>query len=173
MIVTLSKGVETGVFVGVLLSILLYLYKTSRPHITVVGQITGTGHFRNVKRHLVETHPNIVTLRVDESLYFANARFLEDHIYDSVAKDSSLRHVVLLCSAINAIDLSALESLEAINERLRSNDVKFRLSEVKGPVMDRLTRSHFFENLSRQVFLSQHQAMLTLSKDKGLLGLLR
>jgi SulP family sulfate permease len=159
---TLVVGVEAGISAGVLLSIVMYLYKTSRPHIAEVGQIAGTEHFRNVKRYDVITYPHISTLRVDESLYFANARFLEDYIYDLVASDSKLRHVVLLCSAVNVIDMSALESLEAINERLKSTGVKFHLSEIKGPVMDRLAKTLLIADLSGQVFLSQHQAIETL-----------
>jgi sulfate permease, SulP family len=70
-----------------------------------------------------------------------------------------VEHVILMCSAINDIDMSALESLETINERLRASDVKFHLSEVKGPVMDQLKRSDFLEHLSGKVFLSQHDAI--------------
>ena len=115
-----------------------------------------------MKRYDVITYPHILTLRVDESLYFANARFLEDYIYDLVAKNSQLQHVVLLCSAVNVIDMSALESLESINERLKSTRVKFHLSEIKGPVMDQLAKTHLITALSGQVFLSQHQAIENL-----------
>ncbi|MBL4751288.1 MAG: sulfate permease [Amylibacter sp.] len=159
ILITLLLGVELGVTTGVALSILIHLYKSSRPHIAVVGRIEGTEHFRNVNRHHVETNPEILTLRVDESLYFANARFLEDTVYDMVAKCPKLRHVILLCSAVNEIDYSALESLEAINERLAASDVKLHLSEVKGPVMDSLETGHFLKNMSGQVFLSQHLAI--------------
>ncbi|MCL4153893.1 UNVERIFIED_CONTAM: hypothetical protein GTU68_014228, partial [Idotea baltica] len=138
ILMTLMFGVEAGVSVGVGLSILLHLYKSSKPHVAEVGQVPGTEHFRNVLRHNVITDPTILTLRVDGSLYFANARFLEDTVQNRVAKDKAIDHVILQCSAINEIDLSALESLEAINERLREMDVQFHLSEVKGPVMDHL-----------------------------------
>ena len=112
-------------------------------------------------RHSVATSPRVLSVRVDESLYFANARFLEDRIYDMVATRPQLEHVVLMCSAINMIDASALESLEAISDRLRVRG-SFHLSEVKGPVMDALERSDFFEHLTGRVFLSQHAAMLAL-----------
>ncbi len=161
--ITLALGVELGVSSGVAISILLYLFKTSRPHVAEVGRIAGTEHFRNIHRHKVETDPRIVTLRIDESLYFANARFLEDHILDRVTRDKAVRHVILQCSAVNEIDMSALESLEAINERLREMGVKLHLSEVKGPVMDRLKRSHLLDELSGKVFLSQHGAVMALS----------
>lgn len=115
---TLGFGVETGVTAGVVLSLALFLYRTSRPHTAVVGQVAGTEHFRNINRHSVITCPSVVTLRVDESLYFANARYLEDRVYALVAENPGLKHFVLMCPAVNDIDISALESLEAINQRL-------------------------------------------------------
>ncbi len=160
--VTLGFGVEFGVTAGLLLSILIHLYKTSRPHFAIVGQVPGSEHFRNVLRHDVITDPAVLGIRVDESLFFANARFLEDTIYDEARKMHELKHVVLLCSAVNSIDMSALESLEAINLRLNDIGVKLHLSEVKGPVMDRLKRCDFLEHLTGDVFLSQHQAMAAL-----------
>jgi len=164
ILVTLGFGVEYGVSVGVALSILLHLYKTSKPHIAEVGQVPGTEHYRNILRHDVITAPNVVSLRVDESLYFANARYLEDQIQYRVAEDPDIRHVILHCAAINEIDLSALESLEAINENLKEMSVKLHLSEVKGPVMDRLHAQHFLTSLTGDVFLSQHEAFRTLKK---------
>jgi SulP family sulfate permease len=165
IVLTLTMGVEAGVSAGVGLSILLHLYRSSRPHIAEVGQIPGTEHFRNILRHKVLTDPAVVSLRVDESLYFANARFLEDKIHNRVAGDPRIRHVILQCTAINEIDFSALESLERINERLAEMDVKLHLSEVKGPVMDRLENQHFLHQLTGQIFLSQFEAAQTLKSQ--------
>ncbi|QYK42911.1 MAG: sulfate permease [Paracoccaceae bacterium] len=162
MALVLTVGVEAGISAGVALSILLFLWRTSRPHTAVVGRVPGTEHFRNIKRHAVETDPAILTIRVDESLYFANARFLEDMIYDAAAARPEVRHVVLMCPAVNLIDASALESLEAIAHRLQSAGIGFHLSEVKGPVMDTLRRSDFFSHFKGQVFLTQHRAMQAL-----------
>jgi SulP family sulfate permease len=170
ILITLGFGVELGVTAGVAVSILIHLYKTSRPHMAVVGQVPGTEHYRNVLRHDVITEANILTVRVDESLYFANARYLEDRLYDMVAGCRNLEHVVLMCPAVNEIDMSALESLEAINARLSAMGVKFHLSEVKGPVMDRLKRTHFLDQLTGQVFLSQHQAICALKTKKPVLN---
>lgn len=167
ILLTLAAGVEVGVSAGVVLSIALYLYKTSRPHIAEVGLIPGAQHFRNIKRYDVLTHPEVVTLRVDESLYFANARYLEDYILNRVAGDEDLKHVVLMCSAVNEVDMSALESLEAINQRLESMGIKLHLSKVKGPVMDRLKRAHFLEELTGNVYLSQYEAMMDLGPVVG------
>ncbi|WP_246054991.1 SulP family inorganic anion transporter [Paracoccus gahaiensis] len=158
ILLTLLLGVEAGVSTGVILSIALHLYKSSRPHVAEVGLVPGTQHFRNILRHDVQTDPAIVTLRIDESLYFANARFLEDYIADRVTPDCDIRHVVLMCSAISDIDLSALESLEAIAHRLDTMGVTLHLSEVKGPVMDRLRCCDFLDHLTGRVFLSQYDA---------------
>lgn len=165
ILVVLAVGVEAGIVAGVGLSIVLYLWRTSRPHIAVVGQVPGTEHFRNIERHAVLTSPHVLSVRVDESLYFANARYLEDRLYDEIARRSEIRHVVLMCPAVNYIDASALDSLEVINERLHQAGVLFHLTEVKGPVLDRLQRSHFLDHLSGRVFLSQHQAMAALDPD--------
>lgn len=165
IVVVLTVGVEAGLLAGVTLSILLYLWRTSRPHIAIVGQVPGTEHFRNIERHSVVTSPTVLSVRVDESLYFADARYLEDRLYDEVARRPQIRHLVLVCSAVNYIDASALDSLELIVERLRQAGVTFHLSEVKGPVLDRLRRSQFLEHLTGQVFLSQHQAMATLDPE--------
>jgi SulP family sulfate permease len=168
MSITLLMGVELGVTAGVAVSILIHLYKTSRPHMAIVGQVPNTEHYRNVLRHHVITDPKILTIRIDESLYFANTRFLEDRIYYEVAKQPEVQHVVLMCSAVNTIDVSALESLEAINERLKAGGVTFHFSEVKGPVMDQLSATGFLDVLSGEVFLSQHYAQTTLRVGSGL-----
>jgi SulP family sulfate permease len=165
LLATLTVGVETGLVVGVGVSLALYLFRTSRPHIAEVGLVAGTEHFRNVQRHAVVVSPKLLSLRVDESLYFANSRALEDRVNDAVASHPGLEHVVLQCSAINDIDASALESLEAIDQRLREAGIRLHLSEVKGPVMDRLQHTHFLHGLSGQVFLSHYQAVHELAPD--------
>src|SRR5690606_26663635 len=168
ILVTLGVGVEQGITAGVALSLGLHLWRTSRPHSAIVGQVPGTEHYRNIDRHEVVTHPEILSLRVDESLYFANARFLEDRIAALVAERPGLRHVVLMCPAVNDIDASALESLQEINRRLEDADIRFHLSVAKGPVMDRLQRSDFLNQLTGQVFLSQHAADCALRAEPGL-----
>jgi SulP family sulfate permease len=162
ILLTLVAGVEAGIVTGVTLSLVLFLARSARPHYAVVGQVPGTEHFRNVKRHAVVTSPEVLGVRVDESLYFANARWLEDTLYDAAVVDPALRHVVLMCSAVNQIDASALESLESLCHRLRDAGVALHLSEVKGPVMDRLKRSDFLDHLTGEVFLSHHAAMRKL-----------
>jgi SulP family sulfate permease len=163
---TLLLGVELGVLAGILASIALHLYKTTRPHIAVVGAVAGTEHFRNVRRYNVITHPTLLSLRVDESLYFANASYLEDYVYRFVAENDQLQHVILQCTAVNEIDMSALEALEAINHRLREQGLSLHLSEVKGPVMDALEKTEFLKHLSGRVFLTHHQAVNSLKPEE-------
>ena len=167
IMVTLLIGVEPGVMAGVGLSLALFLWRASRPHAAIVGRVPETEHFRNVKRHKVFTDPRILTIRIDESLTYLNARWLEEYVLEQVAERPALRHVVLMCSAVNAIDASGLESLEAINHRLADGNISLHLSEVKGPVMDRLKRTHFLEDLSGRVFLSQDAAFAALAHDTG------
>lgn len=152
-------GVEAAITIGVGLSILLYLWRTSRPHIAIVGQVPGSEHYRNVLRPDVVTSPAVLAVRIDESLYFVNARYLEDHLLAQIAERPEVRHVVLVMSAVNFIDASALESLETLAGRLKDAGVALHLAEVKGPVMDRLAGSGFLEHLPGQVFLSTHEAM--------------
>jgi len=156
LVVTLIMGVETGVACGVFASLGLHLYKTSVPHMAVVGEVPGTEHYRNINRHKVITHSNILSLRIDESLYFANAGFIEDKVYELVDGNPDIQHVILMCTAVNEIDLSALEVLESINLRLKDSGITLHLSEVKGPVMDVLAHTEFMKHLSGQVFLSHH-----------------
>ena len=163
LLATLALGVETGLVVGVGRSRWCCTCgapagRTSPPW----AWCPGTEHFRNVLRHTVQVDPAVLGLRVDESLYFANARALEDCINDAVASQPALRQVVLQCSAINAIDASALESLEAIAHRLRDAGLQLHLSEVKGPVMDKLARTDFLQHLPGQVFLTHYQAWTAL-----------
>ena len=160
--VTLLVDLVSGLMAGVVASLLLHIWHSSRPHIATVGHVPGTEHYRNVLRHEVITHPELLGLRPDESLFFANARFLEDHVAAAVAAQPAVRHVVLQCNAINDIDASGLESLQTIDQRLREQGIALHLSEVKGPVMDRLQRSDWLQNMSGQVFLTHHQAIMAL-----------
>lgn len=167
IVITLLAGVELGVIAGVAVGLLLYLWRASRPHAAVVGRVPETEHFRNVERHSVFTVPHVLSIRIDESLTYLNARWLEEYVLERVADQPAVRHVILMCSAVNEIDASGLESLEAINHRLTDAGIGVHLSEVKGPVMDRLKRTDFVEELNGRVFLSQNRAFRELALDDG------
>ena len=165
LLATLLIGVESGLVIGVVVSLALFLFHASRPHIATVGLIPGTEHFRNVLRHDVLVSPKLVCLRVDASMFFANARAVEDRINAEVATRPELEHVLLQCSAVNDIDSSALESLEAIASRLKDSGISLHFSEIKGPVMDKLSTTHFLEHLNGQVFLTNFQAIQALTPN--------
>ncbi|MFK7732927.1 MAG: SulP family inorganic anion transporter [Pseudomonadales bacterium] len=158
IVLTLSSGVEVGVASGIAVSIALHLYRTSRPHIAEVGLVPGSEHFRNVRHYRVETLPHVLAVRMDESLFFANASYLEDWVSGKVFENDRIAHVVLMCSAINEIDYSAVETLEQMNEIFKSQGVQLHLSEVKGPVLTTLKRHEFLKHLSGRPFLSQFEA---------------
>ncbi len=165
--ITLVAGVEMGVIAGVSVGLLLYLWRASRPHAAIVGRVPETEHFRNVERHKVFTADHVLSIRIDEALTFLNARWLEEYVLEQVADRPKVRHVILMCSAVNEIDASGLESLEAINHRLDDAGIRLHLSEVKGPVMDRLARTAFPEELSGKVYLSQARAFAEALRDDG------
>ena len=162
---TLLIGVETGLVMGVMTSLALFLFRASRPHIATVGLVPGTEYFRNVQRHDVLTSPKLLCLRVDASIFFANVRGVEDRVNAEVATRPDLEHVVLQCSAVNDIDASALESLESIAARLRDAGIALHFSEIKGPVMDKLQRSDLLEYLYGRVFLTTYQAIQSLTPE--------
>ena len=167
LFLTLLVGVEIGIASGVLASILMHLYKTSQPHVAVIGRVAGTEHFRNVERHDVETFENILSIRIDESLYFANTRFLEELVFSLMAKKPKLEHVILMCTAVNAIDMSALQTLEKINRTLSEIGIKLHFSEVKGPIMDKLVKTTLFANLSGSNYLSHNLAVEDLKDNES------
>lgn len=167
--VVLFFGVELGILVGVVLSILFFLIRTSQPHVAELGRIDGTDHFRNVLRYDTQQLPHLLALRIDESLFFVNASYIESVIANKVAERSDITDLVLVCSGINYIDSSALETLEHISNGLSKAGITLHLAEVKGPVMDKLKHTAFMQQLAPgEVFLSTHAAFQALDKKRAL-----
>lgn len=159
----LIAGVEVGLLSGILLSIGLLLQRSSHPHMAIVGRVGESEHFRNIQRFDVKTNPCCLGVRVDENLYFTNTRYIEDNIMDMVAEQPQLQHLVLICSAINFIDASALETLEMLKDNLQESGVTLHLADVKGPVMDQLKQTSFLDQIAPgNVYLSTHEAMKDL-----------
>ncbi|MCB0060609.1 MAG: solute carrier family 26 protein [Caldilineaceae bacterium] len=162
-VTVLALGVEDGILVGAGLSLVLFIWRTSQPHIAVVGRIPGTEIYRNVRRHAVETWPEVIAMRIDESLYFANTNSLEAAILAELAEKPTAKYVILIGTAINVIDVSALEMLEALIRDLRANGVELHLAAIKGPVMDKLNAIGFVETIGvDHIHLSTHDAMMAL-----------
>ena len=160
----LALGVEAGVVIGVALSLGALIWRASRPHIAVLGRIPGSEHFRNVDRFSTDTAPGLLMLRIDAGLFFGNVEAVNERIEDELAARPGTRHLVLVLSAVNAIDTSALFGLAELNTSLRGRGVLLHLAEVKGPVMDRLKQSELLAALSGEVFLSAATAWQRLAQ---------
>jgi SulP family sulfate permease len=147
-------GVEEGILLGVVLSLAVLVWRSSHPHMAVVGRVPGTEHFRNVDRHQVETLPGLIALRIDESLYFANAQLLESRIESLVQTHTDTRCILLILSAVNQLDSTALGILTELEKSLASRNISLQFSEVKGPVLDRLRPTPLGERMKDRIFLS-------------------
>ena len=159
----LALGVEGGLMIGAGLSLLLFLYRTSRPHIAVVGQVGDSEHFRNVRRHEVRTWPDLLLMRIDETLYFANAPRVESELQAHIVEARQPKDVVLVMSGVAYVDTSGLDVLEGLEQALRQNGSRLHLAEVKGPVMDRLADTDLLAALGPQrVHLSAHRAIAAI-----------
>jgi SulP family sulfate permease len=138
------------------------LYRASTPHIAVVGRIVDTEHFRNVERHGVETLPGVLFLRIDESLFFGNLSAIELRVLSELTKQPDTHDVVLIMSAVNRIDLTALDALTELVQELQSRGIQLHMAEVKGPVQDRMLHTAVWAQLSGRVHLSVNAAFVAL-----------
>ena len=154
----LVAGVELGIGMGVVLSLAVLVWRSSRPHMAVVGRIAGTEHFRNIERHQVQTLAGLIALRVDESLFFANAAALEQKVSQLLFQCADTRSLLLILSAVNRIDTTALMMLDALERSLALKGVQLSLAEVKGPVMDRLEQTDLGRRLASRIYLSTNEA---------------
>jgi len=156
-------GAETGIVIGIGISLILYLRRTSKPHVVEIGRLGDSERLRSIERHQVETSPELLIVRIDENLYFANSQYLENYIYDRISPKSSVKHVIIVGSAINYIDFCGFESLERILEQLRGQGIQLHFAEFKGPVMDQLGKTNLLTQLQPgQIFMTASDALRTL-----------
>ena len=162
----LAFGVETGLVTGVCVSIMLFVRRSSRPKITVVGRLGDTSHFRNIERYTdAKTWPEIVAVRIDENLYFTNVNRVEDRLLRIAERHPEAKQILLVCSAINFIDVSGLEMLRRVRANLASVGITMHLSDVKGPVMDQLRSVDFEQELGNdRIHLTADMAMQRMDK---------
>lgn len=158
-------GFQAGIVMGIGLSLATLLFRASTPHIAVIGRIPGSEHFRNVERHQVETIPGVLMVRIDESLFFGNLSAVESRLQSELVLAPDTRHLVLIMSAVNRVDTTAMEVLGELNRSLLARDIHLHLAEVKGPVQDRAAASPFFRELSGRVYLSVNDAFNALAKE--------
>ena len=160
----LVLGIEAGIGLGIIITFISYLRKTSRPHIAVVGRIPETAHYRNIKRHSVETWQHLLLLRIDESITFANVSYIEDFISGELRRLANIKHIILILASVSDIDATALEALENLNHALQASGVTLHLSEAKGPVLDKLEKTDFIKQLKPgKVFFHTDDAVKELA----------
>ena len=159
----LLLGVQGGLLLGIGAAVVLFVHRSSRPHIAVVGRLGDSAHFRNVDRYATETLPHVAAVRVDENLYFANANQVEDRFLAIAERHDDARHLLLVCSAINFIDTTGLEMLRRLNHTLGERGVALHLSDVKGPVRDQLESTSLAGELSGNLYLTTDEAMRELA----------
>jgi SulP family sulfate permease len=162
----LLLGLELGIAAGILLSLITLLVRASTPHIAVIGRIVGTEHFRNIERHGVETIPGVLFLRIDESLFFGNLNAIEARLSAELMKDPRIQDLVLIMSAVNRVDTTAMEVLTDLNRDLSERAIRLHLAEVKGPVQDRLLNAPLWKALTGQVHLSVNSAFEVLAAER-------
>ena len=153
-------GVEEGIVIGVVMSLAVLVWRSSHPHMAVVGRVPGTEHFRNIERHQVETLPALIALRIDESIYFANAQLLEEKIESLLLQQPGTRHLLLILSAVNQLDTTALGMLTELEKSLAARNILLHFAEIKGPVLDRLRDTPLGKRMKDRIYLSTHQAFL-------------
>ncbi len=160
----LGLGVEAGIGIGVALSAGTFLWRASRPHIAVLGRLAGTEHFRNEQRFQVETQPDLLIMRIDENLFFANSAAVLDRIEAELAGRAATRNLLLVLSSVSHIDLTAAEALERLRADLHDRGIILHLAEVKGPVLDRLKHAGRLRGLAHEPFVSVHAATQALGQ---------
>lgn len=159
----LILGIEEGIALGIMLTIASHLHKTSQPHIAVVGRVPDTEHYRNIKRHHVETWNHLLLIRIDESLTFANISYIEEFLTTELKRQANTKHIVLIFTSVSDIDTTALEALESLNQLLHTTGKTLNIAEAKGPVLDKLHKTDFFEQLKPgQTFFRTEDAVRQL-----------
>lgn len=159
----LAFGLNTGLVIGIIASFAGLIWQSSQPHIAVVGQLSGTAHFRNINRHDVVTYHKLLIMRIDESLFFGNSQSVHDRIHQALNQYPDATELVLIMGAVNHIDLSAQEMLINLNQELRVQNKRLHFTFIKGPVMDVIEHTPIIQDLSGQVFMSTMEAVTTLT----------
>lgn len=151
-VTTLMLGIEQGIGIGVVLSLAMIIFQTTRPHIAVLGKVPGTHFYRNIDRFKqVEARLDLLIFRFDAQLYFANTSFFRDSLEEeAVEKGKDLKTIILCFNSINNIDSSAVHALEEIVEDYRTNQIKVLFTGVRGPVRDAMERAHLLEKIGTE-----------------------
>ena len=150
--VTLFVGIKEGILLGVLMSLLLLVYRTSKPHIAILGKIKGTDYFKNINRFSeeVELNEEVLILRFDAQLYFGNKDYFKKQLYKEIQKKNhKLRKVILNAESINYLDSSAIHMLKQVITDLKKKKIEFLISGAIGPARDIIFSSGLIELIGR------------------------
>ena len=152
-------GLNTGLVIGLMVSFASLIWQSSKPHVAVVGQLAGTGHFRNINRHDVVTFHNLLMLRIDESLFFGNSESVHRSVVLATRQYPKAYEIILIMSAVNHIDFTGQEMLISLNQELLNQNKHLNFSFIKGPVMDIIEDTPVITDLSGRVYLSTMDAV--------------
>ena len=133
MLVAQSKLGICAVLLGIVATIFSYMRRTSKPHIAVIGKIHDTDHFRNIKRHKVQTWEDLLLIRIDENITFANINYISEFIEHEYQLYSP-KQIVLIFSSVSYIDTTAVSYFRQLISNLKQQGTTLNLAEVKGPV---------------------------------------
>jgi len=160
-VATLTLGIEQGILVGVIVSLIVIIYESSTPHTAVMGRLPDTETYRNLKRNPeAMTRSHVVVLRMDANLSFANVSTFQDLVLDLDVNDPALEAIVIDMYPVNQIDSTATHTLRDVIETCRRGGVRLYLAGVKGPVKDVLDAAGLSDDLGEErFFLEVHDAV--------------
>ncbi len=157
-----APHLDNGIMVGAGLAILLYLYRTMTPRVAILGRYHD-GTLRDVKVHNLPVSENVIAMRYDGSLYFANVSYFEDTILEAVADNPRARHLLIVSNGINQLDASGDEVIHHIVERLRSNGVRVVFSGLKKQVIDVMHHSGLYDYIGQEnIFADEDLALSSI-----------
>jgi sulfate permease, SulP family len=151
-IATLTLGIEMGIFIGVIFSLVIFLWRSANPHMAELGYVGKLGAYRNTKRfNDAETFEHLSILRIDSPLYFANIQRVEARIQQAFLKSDKIDTLVIDFSGVNDVDAVAVDHLEELMHTYRDLDKHIYLCDVKGPVRDTLREAGWYETFKGQI----------------------
>ena len=156
---TIALGIEEGILIGVALSIGMIIYRTTKPHVAILGKIPEKPHYKNLDRFPnLENRPDLLILRFDARLYFANVNFLNETLEKAIEeKGTALKAVIFDADSVNSMDSSALHALEDWVHELQSRRVQFLFVGAKGPVRDALHKAGLINEIGSENFFMRIQ----------------
>jgi SulP family sulfate permease len=158
---TLLLGSQNGMVMGVVFSLLVFIWRSAHPHAAELGYLEKEGIFRNIRRFPeARSYPGVLILRVDASLYFANMSFLEDLLRKTIEEKKGLRWVVMDLSGVNDMDGVAIDALEEIMETYRPRGIEFLFAAMKGPVRDLVAKAGWEEKYGKQIKFNTPRAAI-------------